>query len=116
MIPQVYLAGPYTGPTAKAIYSNCTTAIHTAQTVVEIGAYPVFSHAFGLFCQDGGGQGPDWWYAATLEQMRRCDAVLMLDGWMGSDGALNERAEAMRLGMPVFDMVRELRTWVKEKR
>lgn len=114
MIPQVYLAGPYTGANSRIITANCHHAICVAHRVVEAGAYPVFSHAFGLFCQDGGGQDDGWWYSATKAQMLRCDGVLMLDGWDGSVGAIGERETATRAGMPVFTMVRELRTWVKD--
>lgn len=40
--------------------------------------------------------------------MRRCDAVLMVAGWESSVGATNERDEALRLGMPVFNSLAEM--------
>ena len=113
MIPLIYLAGPYSAPNSHVIFENCTSAIAIAQQVIELGAYPVLSHALGLFCQDGCGQGYDWWCAATKLQMLRCDAVLMLPGWQGSNGAIGEHAAAVAADMPVFTMVRELPTFIK---
>jgi hypothetical protein len=81
-------------------------------SVIKLGAYPVSPHHIGLYVQDGGGQGEDWWYDATLELMLRCDAVLMLPRWEASRGATNERSAAIGSGMPVFEDLAELTAWI----
>lgn len=43
-----------------------------------------------------------YWLDATMELMRRCDAVVLCPGWQHSSGTLAEIAEAQRLGITVF--------------
>lgn len=114
-IPHIYIAGPYSADNSARLNANCFHAITAAQEVARMGAYPVVPHAIGLWCWDGAGQPPKWWYDTTLEQMRRCDAVLMLHGWQGSDGSINERYVALGMHKPVFEMMRELKSWLKKQ-
>lgn len=107
MILQVYLAGPYTGDDSRDVVRNVAQAVEVAAQVIDAGAYPVTSHPIGLLLQRGVGT-PEYWYAATLEQMRRCDCVLTVPGWLASAGAKAEVAEAHRLGIPVYHSVRQL--------
>lgn len=53
--------------------------------------------------------------AGTLEMLRRSDAVLFHENWQQSSGARGEHAEALRLGLPVFYAVAELRAWLQER-
>jgi len=48
-----------------------------------------------------------------MAEMRTCDAVLMVPGWAQSVGAVAEKAEAERLGIPVFLHVRDLVEWLE---
>lgn len=57
---------------------------------------------------------PEFWYEATLEALRRCDAVILVPGWEESKGTVAEVAEAVRLGIPVFTRVEEVQTWLLE--
>jgi len=38
----------------------------------------------------------------AIELVRRCDAILMMDGWQNSPGAMKEHAEASLRGKRVF--------------
>ncbi len=40
-----------------------------------------------------------------LPMLRECNKVLLLLGWQQSKGAMLEHAEAMRIGMPVFEFL-----------
>lgn len=111
MIKQIYLAGPYTGKDSQEVMSYCSTAINFASEVVKLGAYPQTSHPLGVFLQRGVGNA-QYWYDATLEQMKRCDAVLMLPNWENSQGAIKELEEADKLDMPIFYNVNGLKKWL----
>ncbi len=46
--------------------------------------------------------GDQYWLDATMELLRRCDAVVLAPGWQYSEGTKLEIAEAERLKIPVF--------------
>lgn len=99
--PLVYVAGPYRAPTAWGIECNIVAARQLGARVAALGAYPVIPHSNTAHFD---GLGPDeLWLAGTLELMRRCDAVALLDTWQSSSGARAEHAEAERLGLPRFN-------------
>ena len=37
-----------------------------------------------------------------IEMVKRCDAILLMEGWEKSEGAERERLEALLLGKPVY--------------
>lgn len=111
----VYIAGPYTAATAIERTGNIHSARERAVDVVRVvpGIFPVVPHLLGAGWEDEGSAA--FWYAATLEVMRRCDAVLVLPTWKASKGAVAEVEEALRLGLPVFQTVTELARWSSQK-
>jgi hypothetical protein len=97
---QVYTAGAFSENAHGTISDNIGEAADVADAIYLAGAWPVCPHTMGerfagiweqQRCLDG-----------TLEQMRRCDAVVMVANWEHSQGATAELAEANRLGMPIF--------------
>ena len=105
--PVVYIAGPYRGPRAIDIEHNACRARLVAASVVAAGGIPLVPHANSLHFDD---LAPaEWWLEATLEMLRRCDAVVVLPGWKHSEGTKGEIAEAERLGMPVYYCYENLR-------
>jgi hypothetical protein len=106
----LYLAGPYRGATAWAIHRNIMEALDVGADVVRLLGgedwFPVIPQAN---TQHFDGLAPDEYFLdGTLELLRRCDAVLMLPGWELSAGAAAERAEAERLGIPVYESLRDV--------
>ena len=65
MIPQVYLAGPFTAKDSGYIFEHCAQAVGISSRLLREGIYPVCSHVLGLYHQDGCGQGEEWWLEAT---------------------------------------------------
>jgi nucleoside 2-deoxyribosyltransferase len=99
----VYIAGPYRGPTAWRIAENIRDAERAALEVARAGFVPLCPHS--MTAHFHGELTEEYWLAATLELMRRCDAVLLVGDWKGSAGATAERAEAQRLGIPVYESI-----------
>jgi hypothetical protein len=111
-VKAIYLAGPYRAPTAWAIEKNVRLAEEWGLQVAELGLLPVIPHTMFRYYH---GQATDqFWLAATLELLSRCDAILMLPGWSSSEGSRGEYALAGQLRMPVFEDFGKLRAWAPE--
>lgn len=81
---------------------NVTRAERFGLLVAENGHMPIIPHANTRLAAFRRLHDADWWYAATLELMRRCDAVALMPTWLESKGAMNEAREAVALGKPVY--------------
>lgn len=119
----VYIAGPYRAATRWQEEQNVRRAEEYGRAVSILGAYPLVPHANTR--PYFGGEIPDeFWLEGTLELMRRCDAVLLIEGWENSNGTRAEKLEAERLSIPVFgvfggrweDRLRTLAAWLVEPR
>lgn len=91
----VYLAGPYSGD----VEAHIASARRVAVRVAALGHLPVTPHlntpvGFEEL------QPYEFWIAAYLKLLGRCDAILMLPGWERSNGARQERQHAMAIGLP----------------
>jgi hypothetical protein len=75
----VYVAGPFTGKDGWAVACNVHRANAVAREVARLGAAPLTPHAIGA--DFNGTETYEFWCAATLELMRRCDAVMLTDDW-----------------------------------
>ena len=115
----LYLAGPFRGLDAYAVYRNVQKAeavmfeviqAALAQTtpVAVVCPHSMSANFNGTFT-DG------YWLKATLELLDRSDAVLMLPGWQKSVGALGELERARLTGTPIFYEVQEVLDWLKEE-
>lgn len=100
----VYVAGPYRSETREGVAQNVAAARHVGQLCVRKGWFPVlptintahFDHDFPGLADD------QYWLDGTMELMRRCDAVVLVDGWQYSSGAQGEIEEARKLGLKVY--------------
>ena len=107
----VYIAGPYRAANAWLVERNVRAAEALALEVAELGAVPLCPHTMTRHFE--GTLTEQYWLDATLELMRRCDVVLLVPGWKQSEGTRGEVAEAVRLGLPVFRSLAEVREWVE---
>jgi len=98
----IYIAGRYRGKTREAVDLNIQAARAAGVLVVEKGYYPVIPHSNTSGFEHLTATHDAFWLAGTLELMRRCDAVLVVQGYEQSSGTLAEIQEAQRLGVPVY--------------
>ena len=99
-IPMVYIAGPYRAKHPYQIQQNINVAWAHGVEVCKFGAYPVVPHLSTMHME--GLATPEFFIEATLELMRRCNAVLICPNFADSQGTMGEIKEAERLGLPIF--------------
>ena len=107
----VYIAGPFRGANAWEIEQNVHRAETIAAKVCHLGALAVCPHT--MFRNFQGLLPDELFLDATLELMRRCDAVLMTDDWRKSVGARAEEADALDCCKRVFYDFGDLAVWIK---
>ncbi len=110
--PLVYVAGPYRASNAWLVEQNIRRAEAVAIQVAEVGCYPITPHTNTRGYFEHAQPDADFWLQATLELMRRCDAVLMMPNWRESSGAIGEFNEAVRMGKPTLYTLDELQAWL----
>lgn len=108
-MPVVYVAGPYRAKTVQGIELNIQSARRVGIEAARRGWSPIIPHANTGHMDQVAPELPDeFWLEATLETMRRCDAVVLCPGWARSTGTLGEIEEAKRLGLPIYECVEAL--------
>ncbi len=106
----VYIAGPFRGKNAWEVEQNIRRVEKLGFQVAQLGASPLMPHTNTRFFD--GTLDDRYWLEATLELMRRCDAVLFTADWMRSTGAQEEEKEARRLGIARFFKLEDLAQWL----
>ena len=96
----IYIAGPYRGANSWEVEKNIRVAEGAGMAVAEMGHTPIIPHT--MYRHFDGTLTADFWIYATMELAKRCDAILLCEGWKGSSGTLGEKAEMERLERPVF--------------
>jgi len=96
----IYIAGPYRGTTGWEIEENVRQAERVALQVWKMGYAAICPHCntrmfFGEIDEDLAMKG-------CLEILQRCDGVLFIQGWEGSEGAMIEWQEARRRNIPIY--------------
>lgn len=99
-LPVIYTAGPFTAPTQWDIERNVMAMREIALEVAKLGCVPLCPHAnTSLF---HGQCTPVFWYRATMELLRRCDAIIMHPKWQHSEGSRLEHQWAVDNFLPIF--------------
>jgi hypothetical protein len=100
-----YVAGPYTAPDALGREQNVRRAegVATQLMLLRPNWGSVCVHSMSRYWH---GRVPES-VAITwgLELLRRCDAVVLVDGWERSRGTHTEIVEAARLGIPIYESI-----------
>lgn len=82
-------------------------AEEAALEVAKQGYMPLCPHTNTRFFD--GLLTPEFWLEGTQELLKRCDAVLVLEGWEQSEGTKEEIELAKELRMPIFYSTQSLR-------
>jgi hypothetical protein len=108
-----YIAGKYTGKTSWEVKKNIEKAQELGFQVHLLGLFPVIPHSNSAFMEDY--QPVDWWYLGTQELEKKCDCIIMLNGWQESKGSIAEHELAIKLHMPIFyeNKLDELKEWLE---
>jgi hypothetical protein len=110
----IYIAGPFRGPTPLDVRRNVERARDVGFLVAQAGAYPVIPHM--LTAEFDKQLDDQFWLDGTLELLRRCDGIFLVDGWKRSTAAAAEVADAMRRGQPIFETIVSLQSWLAQEK
>jgi nucleoside 2-deoxyribosyltransferase len=103
MKPTVYVAGPYRSASKEGIDLNIQAARHVGLLCCRKGWAAVIPHAnYATLDHCAPDLGDQFWLDATLELLKRCDAVVLCPGWERSSGTRDEITEAQMRGIPVY--------------
>ena len=108
----VYIAGPYRAKDAWQREQNIRRAEEAAFLVAEAGMVPLCPHTMTRYFD--GTITDDYWLAATMALLERCDAVLLLPGWEQSVGSRAEVRRARESRIALFLALDELKAWFDE--
>ena len=117
----VYVAGKYTGRTFADIDRNIKTADALGQEIVwrygKEGVFVSIPHNNTPLHWEGI-QSPEWFYEATMELLKRCDAMIYVpDHEYKSLGTKNEIAYCKRVSKAYFrgdeEGFKEFEQWLK---
>ena len=112
-IPLVYISGPFSAKTREGVEANIQRAALVGVEVAKLGACPWIPHANTALPEFEHVQPYQFWIAATLKQLRACDACLTMEGWEKSSGARGEEEDARGRGQPVFYSLEGLKKWLE---
>ena len=98
-----YIAGPYSNSDRLQIEQNILDAKRAMRDVIGVGMIPLAptlnSARFDWYMP---ALPVEYWYEATLELLKRCDAIWMFGDWRNSKGATAEWEWAKANGLRVF--------------
>lgn len=100
MLPLIYIAGPFRGPTPWHVAENVRAAERVAFEVAHAGAMPVCPHTMTAHF-DGQLDG-QFWVDGTLALLARCDAMVVQGEYWNSVGTAGEIVYAEDNKMPTF--------------
>ena len=88
-----FISGPYRAKTEWGVLNNIRAAEKVALKYWKKGYVVICPHKNTALM---GGVLPDEvWLKGDLEILRRCDVVVMMEGWKKSEGARAEHEEAL---------------------
>ena len=109
----IYVSGPFRAKSGWELTKNIRRAEDATAAISGLDHVALCPHT--MYHHLDRTKNDDYWIEATNELLRRCDAVLLMEGWPDSAGTIGEISEATHQGVPVFHSLVELEDWLKEK-
>lgn len=97
----IYVSGPYRASTEEGRIRNVAMAATVAKDLWLKGWSVICPHA-NTHLNERDGITADQFIAGDCEQVRRCDAIYMMENWKDSEGARKEQAAAIAARRAVF--------------
>ena len=111
----VYIAGPFRAkpdPHNQWVQErNIRNAEAMALEVCRRGAVALCPHS--MFRNFQGALPDAYWLEVTTELLRRCDAIMLIDRWLESEGSRAEFHVARDMGLEVFYTIHELDVYLE---
>jgi len=109
----IYVAGPFMALSDYEVQLNIASAGKVGLECAKKGWSPIIPHKntggfenCDIHPEDTSDE--DFWYEATMELLRKADAVVMCPGWLRSHGSQMEFNAAKDLGIPVYETVEQV--------
>lgn len=106
MTPIMFISGPYTGKSMSDIEANVTNAARWGGVVKRLGWVPLCphtnSHRIALESMRDFPPAHKSFYTDALALLSVSNAILMIERWEQSEGALDEQRFAIEHDIPVF--------------
>ncbi len=109
----VYVAGPFRGASPLDVRRNVERARDAGFEVAQCGAIPYIPHT--MYADFDKQLTDEYWINATEEGLRRCDGILLLEGWRESEGSKSEANVAWDIGLPIFYDVANLKAYMEQR-
>lgn len=94
-----YISGSYRSKSPNGIYQNIQNAREVALKYWRKGFAVITPHLNTAFMD--GACDDHVWLDGDLEILRRCDLIVMMQGWTDSEGAVEERKLAVSRGLEI---------------
>lgn len=107
----IYIAGPFRARDGWELTRNVNRAEQMAYNVCNLGGVVALC-PHTMFKNFDRTMDDKFWIDATMELLRRSDAVMVCSGWQDSEGTKGEIAEARKRNMPLFFDFNDLINWV----
>jgi len=103
----IYVAGPITGKDTVEFFKNINTGLTASVTLMQQGycVYPIYCDFTYLIAYPHS-VDVAMLKANSLAMLEKCDAMILLPGWVKSAGACEEARRACELNIPIYYGVR----------
>ena len=105
---KVFVSGKYSAENRDLIEKNVIEARELGAKLMKLGYQPYVPHTLYDLWDEVEDLNWDAFMDNTLAWLKECDAILMMDNWKESPGAVIEHDRALDFGLPVFYSINDL--------
>lgn len=99
----IQIVGPYRSDSPSGIHKNIQRAREVAEIIWQRGHYVFCPHLNTAFMD--GLADDEQFLELGLLMIEKVDAICVVDGWLTSEGSMDEVNKAEELGKPVYDLL-----------